>query len=143
MLRSRRCVVEVVAAFGLPLPTLGAVAVVALAGPLDLGRGPLEGGADLVGLDLGDRPLVALGGLPAALAVRAWEAEILAFHSTEGCSNGPSEAVNLLIKKLKRVGHGFRNWLFVMKRRSYRGQVGGVRNSWRRGWSAAKTSRAM
>jgi transposase len=29
------------------------------------------------------------------------------------------------------------------KRPSYRGQVGGVRNSWRRGWSAAKTSRAM
>ena len=28
-------------------------------------------------------------------------------------------------------------------RRSYRGQVGGVRSSWRRGWSAAKTSRAM
>jgi Transposase len=27
-----------------------------------------------------------------------------------GCSNGPTEAVNLLIKKLKRVGHGFRNF---------------------------------
>ena len=25
--------------------------------------------------------------------VRAWEAEILAFHSTMGCSNGPTEAV--------------------------------------------------
>jgi transposase len=42
--------------------------------------------------------------------VRAWEAEILAFHQTEGCSNGPTEAVNLLIKKVKRVGHGFRNF---------------------------------
>jgi transposase len=42
--------------------------------------------------------------------VRAWEAEILAFHSTGGCSNGPTEAVNLLIKKVKRVGHGFRNF---------------------------------
>ena len=40
---------------------LSAFAVAALAGPLDLGRGPLEGGPDLVGLDLGDRPLVALG----------------------------------------------------------------------------------
>jgi transposase len=29
------------------------------------------------------------------------------------------------------------------KRRSYRGQVGGVRRSWRSGWRAAKTSRAM
>jgi transposase len=44
-----------------------------------------------------------------AHTVRAWEAEILAFHATEGCSNGPTEAVNLLIKKVKRVGHGFRN----------------------------------
>jgi transposase len=42
--------------------------------------------------------------------VRAWEAEILAFHSTMGCSNGPTEAVNLLVKKVKRVGHGFRNF---------------------------------
>jgi Transposase len=39
-----------------------------------------------------------------------WEAEILAFHSTGGCSNGATEAVNLLIKKVKRVGHGFRNF---------------------------------
>jgi transposase len=39
--------------------------------------------------------------------VRAWEAEILAFHATDGCSNGPTEAVNLLVKKVKRVGHGF------------------------------------
>jgi hypothetical protein len=37
------------------------VAVAALAGPLDLGGGPLEGGADLVGFELGDRALVALG----------------------------------------------------------------------------------
>jgi transposase len=42
--------------------------------------------------------------------VRAWEAEILAFHATDGCSNGPTEAINLLIKKVKRVGHGFRNF---------------------------------
>jgi Transposase len=44
-----------------------------------------------------------------ARTVRTWEAEILAFHSTNGCSNGPTEALNLLIKKVKRVGHGFRN----------------------------------
>jgi transposase len=42
--------------------------------------------------------------------VRAWEAEILAWHATGGCSNGPTEAVNLLVKKVKRVGHGFRNF---------------------------------
>jgi transposase len=45
-----------------------------------------------------------------ARTVRAWEAEILAFYSTKGCSNGPTEAVNLLIKKVKGVGHGFRNF---------------------------------
>jgi transposase len=45
-----------------------------------------------------------------ARTVRAWEAEVLAWHATSGCSNGPTEAVNLLIKKVKRVGHGFRNF---------------------------------
>lgn len=44
-----------------------------------------------------------------ARTIRAWEAEILAFHSTGGLSNGPTEAVNLLIEKVRRVGHGFRN----------------------------------
>jgi transposase len=46
-----------------------------------------------------------------ACTVRAWEAEILAFHTTNGCSNGLTEAINLLIKKVKRVGHGFRKEL--------------------------------
>ena len=55
--------------------------------------------------NVGVAELSRLGG-----TVRAWEAEILAFHSTEGCSNGPTEAVNLLIKKVKRVGHGFRSF---------------------------------
>jgi transposase len=44
-----------------------------------------------------------------ARTVRAWEAEVLAFHA-DGCSNGPTEAMNLLVKKVKRVGHGFRNF---------------------------------
>jgi hypothetical protein len=29
---------------------------------------------------------------------------------TAGCSNGPTEAINPLIKQVKRVGHGFRNF---------------------------------
>src|ERR687892_2185919 len=62
-----RSIVEV-AAFGLPLLGLAAVAGATLGGPFDLGGGPLEAGPDLVGLDLGDRPLVTLGGFPAALA---------------------------------------------------------------------------
>jgi hypothetical protein len=37
-------------------PFLGCGRRAALAGPLDLGGGPLQAGADLVGLDLGDRP---------------------------------------------------------------------------------------
>jgi transposase len=45
-----------------------------------------------------------------ARTVRAWEGEILAWHATGGCSNGPTEAMNLLIKKVKRVGHGFRSF---------------------------------
>ena len=44
-----------------------------------------------------------------ARTVRTWQAEVLAFHRT-GASNGPTEAMNLLIKKIKRVGHGFRNF---------------------------------
>jgi transposase len=45
-----------------------------------------------------------------ARTVRAWEGEILAWHVTDGCSNGLTEAMNLLIKKVKRVGHGFRSF---------------------------------
>ena len=41
--------------------------------------------------------------------VKAWRAETLGLHATDGCSNGPTEAVNLVVKKVKRVGHGFRN----------------------------------
>jgi transposase len=35
---------------------------------------------------------------------------MLALHATDGCYNGHTEAVNLLIKKVKRVGHGFRTF---------------------------------
>ncbi len=44
-----------------------------------------------------------------ARTIRRWEPEILAWHAT-GLTNGPTEAVNLLVKKIKRVGHGFRNF---------------------------------
>ena len=37
-----------------------------------------------------------------------WREEILAHHDT-GASNGPTECLNLLVKKVKRCGHGFRN----------------------------------
>jgi transposase len=41
--------------------------------------------------------------------LRSWRAEILAHHST-GASNGPTEGLNLLVKKVKRCGHGFRTF---------------------------------
>jgi hypothetical protein len=38
-----------------------------------------------------------------------WRDEILAYHRT-GASNGPTEGLNLLVKKVKRCGHGFRTF---------------------------------
>lgn len=32
--------------------------------------------------------------------IRRWEAEVLAWHTTAGASNGPTEAVNLWIKQI-------------------------------------------
>lgn len=39
--------------------------------------------------------------------LKSWRAEILAHHDT-GASNGPTEGLNLCVKKVKRCGHGFR-----------------------------------
>jgi transposase len=39
----------------------------------------------------------------------AWRTEILAHHHT-GASNGPTEALNLCVKRVKRCGHGFRTF---------------------------------
>lgn len=39
----------------------------------------------------------------------SWRTEILAHHDT-GASNGPTEGLNLLVKKVKRCGHGFTNF---------------------------------
>ena len=44
-----------------------------------------------------------------ARTVRTWEDEIVAYHTTAGASNGPTEAHNLIIDKLRRLGHGHRN----------------------------------
>lgn len=38
-----------------------------------------------------------------------WRTEILNHHKT-GASNGPTEGLNLLVKKVKRAGHGFRSF---------------------------------
>jgi transposase len=45
-----------------------------------------------------------------ARTIDSWRPELLAYFDTDRISNGPTEAINLLIKKIKRVGHGFRNF---------------------------------
>jgi transposase len=45
-----------------------------------------------------------------ARTIDGWRDELLAYFETGGISNGPTEAMNLLIKKVKRTGHGFRNF---------------------------------
>jgi transposase len=44
-----------------------------------------------------------------ARTAKRWRKEILAHHAT-GASNGPTEAVNLVVKKVSRVAHGFRSF---------------------------------
>jgi transposase len=44
-----------------------------------------------------------------AKTVSTWEEEILNYHVT-GISNGPTEAQNLIAEKLRRIGHGLRNF---------------------------------
>lgn len=56
--------------------------------------------------DTGDVP--AMRRLAGTL--RRWEDEVLAYFTTGGASNGPTEAVNLTIKQIKRVGRGFTNF---------------------------------
>jgi transposase len=41
--------------------------------------------------------------------LRSWRSEILAHHVT-GASNGPTEGLNLCVKKVKRCGHGFKTF---------------------------------
>ena len=45
-----------------------------------------------------------------ARTLDTWREELLAYFTTGGISNGPTEAINLLIKRVKRVGFGFRNF---------------------------------
>src|SRR5215218_3076857 len=111
----RRLVVEV-AALGLPLVAGATFAVAALTGPFDLGRGPLERGPDLVGLELGHRPLLPLGGLPAALPQPAGDHDPVALAQGLGQVLGlPAPHVDLeergvavapLAVLLDTLGHG-------------------------------------
>jgi hypothetical protein len=45
-----------------------------------------------------------------AKTIDRWREEIFNYHRTGGASNGPTEAVNLLIEKIRRIDHGHRNF---------------------------------
>lgn len=51
-----------------------------------------------------------------ARTIDRWRDEVLAYHQTGGASNGPTEAVNLLIEKIRRIGHGYRNFTNYRRR---------------------------
>lgn len=40
----------------------------------------------------------------------SWRPELLAYFDTHRASNGPTEAMNLLVEKTRRIGHGYRNF---------------------------------
>jgi transposase len=42
--------------------------------------------------------------------LRAWRPQILAYFDTKGVSNGGTEAINLIIEKVRRLAHGFRDF---------------------------------
>lgn len=44
-----------------------------------------------------------------ARAIARWHTQLLAYWRCDGLSNGKTEAINALIKRVKRIGHGFRN----------------------------------
>jgi transposase len=42
--------------------------------------------------------------------LRSWRAQVLAYFDTDGVSNGGTEAINGIIEKTRRLGHGYRNF---------------------------------
>ena len=42
--------------------------------------------------------------------LKAWKAQVLAYFDTGGVSNGGTEAINLIIEKIRRLAHGFRDF---------------------------------
>jgi transposase len=64
--------------------------------------------ADALIDDLLDCPVPEIARLGRTLAV--WRREYLAYFDTGRASNGPTEAVNLLVEKIRRIGHGYRRF---------------------------------
>jgi transposase len=42
--------------------------------------------------------------------LKAWRVQVLAYFDTGGVSNGGTEAINLIIEKVRRLAHGFRDF---------------------------------
>jgi transposase len=42
--------------------------------------------------------------------LRAWRTQMLAYFETHGVSNGGTEAINLIIEKVRRLAHGFKDF---------------------------------
>ena len=42
--------------------------------------------------------------------LKAWRPQLLAYFDTSGVSNGGTEAINLIIEKVRRLAHGFRDF---------------------------------
>jgi transposase len=42
--------------------------------------------------------------------LKAWKQQVLAYFDTDGVSNGGTEAINLIIEKVRRIAHGFRDF---------------------------------
>ncbi len=42
--------------------------------------------------------------------LRAWKAQVLAYFDTTGVTNGGTEAINLIIEKVRRLAHGFKDF---------------------------------
>jgi transposase len=42
--------------------------------------------------------------------LKAWRQQVLAYFDTKGVSNGGTEAINLIIEKVRRLAHGFRDF---------------------------------
>ena len=42
--------------------------------------------------------------------LKAWRQQVLAYFDTSGVSNGGTEAINLIIEKIRRLAHGFKDF---------------------------------
>ena len=42
--------------------------------------------------------------------LKAWRTQVLAYFDTKGVSNGGTEVINLIIEKVRRLAHGFRDF---------------------------------